>query len=141
MSLPQLYITVKGQPLWPEYAISEFRVNITNASSGSLLDQMIVTNNGFENNIVQVQINESLLMFTIDQWYTLTISVSAVSPLYNEGKPNQTSISILRSKCTSLGVTIKLPLYINALAKQHVTTTQRMPNSTDSKAKLIIHYL
>ena len=99
MSLPQLYITVKGEPLWPDYEISEFRVNITNASSGSLVDQMIVTTNN--SSTVRVKISQSLLMFTIDQWYfySLTISVSAVSPTYNEGKSNQTSISILRSKC------------------------------------------
>ena len=96
MALTELYVLVKGEPLWPDYEISEFRVNITDTSSGSLLDQ-IIANNIFENNSVQVQI---LNQPSIDQWYLLTISVSAVSPLYNEGKPNQTTISIFTSgKC------------------------------------------
>lgn len=97
MALTELYVLIKGEPLWPDYEISEFRVNITDTSSGSisLLDQIIVTNNTFENNSVRVQINQS----SIDMWYSLTISVSAVSPLYNEGKPNQTTVSILTSKC------------------------------------------
>lgn len=96
MALTELYVLVKGEPLWPDYKISEFRVNITDTSSGSisLLDQIIVTNNTFENNSVRVQINQP----SIDMWYSLTISVSAVSPLYNEGKPNQTTVSILTSK-------------------------------------------
>ena len=101
MALPRLYVTIKGEPLWPDYEISEFRVNITNARSGPgfLLDQVIVTNNSTSgNNTVRVQINESLLMFTTDEYYSLTISVSAVSPLYSEGKPYQSTISILRSK-------------------------------------------
>ena len=97
MALTELYVLIKGEPLWPDYEISEFRVNITDTSSGSisLLDQIIITNNTFENNSVRVQINQS----SIDMWYSLTISVSAVSPLYNEGKPNQTTVSILTSKC------------------------------------------
>ena len=97
MALTELYVLIKGEPLWPDYEISEFRVNITDTSSGSisLLDQIIVTNNTFENNSVRVQINQP----SIDMWYSLTISVSAVSPLYNEGKPNQTTVSILTSKC------------------------------------------
>ena len=97
MALTELYVLIKGEPLWQDYEISEFKVNITDTSSGSisLLDQIIVTNNTFENNSVRVQINQP----SIDMWYSLTISVSAVSPLYNEGKPNQTTVSILTSKC------------------------------------------
>jgi hypothetical protein len=100
MTRIHLHILVKGEPLWPGYEISEFRVNITNAASDSLLDQITATNNNIENNTVQVQVNQPLV--NIDQ-YSLMVSVSAVSPLYNEGKPNQTTISILTSKCTSLG--------------------------------------
>ena len=99
MGLPQLYVTVNGEPLWPDYEISGFKVNITDAGSGSLLDHVIVTNNStFGNNIVRVQINKSLLMFTTDEYYSLTISVSAVSPLYSEGKPYQSTLSVFRSK-------------------------------------------
>ena len=107
MSLPQLYVIVKGEPLWPDYEISEFRMNITNTTSGCLLEQVIATNDTFENNTVRVQVSDSLLMLTTEEYYSLTISVSVVSPLYNEGKPNQTIISVLRSKCTkSKGMTI-----------------------------------
>ena len=101
MSLPQLYLTITGEPLWPDYVISEFRVNITNTISGSLLGQMIITKNSFTNDTVRVQINESLLMFTVSQHYSLMISVSAVSPVYNESKPNQTSIVLIGSKFNS----------------------------------------
>ena len=94
MALTEIYVVVKGEPLWPDYEISEFRVNITDTSSGSLLDQIIATNT-FANNSVRVQTNQP----SIDLWHSLTISVSAVSPLYNEGKPNQTTISIFTSKC------------------------------------------
>ena len=93
MPTPQLYVTIKGEPLWPHYEISEFRVNITKDTGGSLLGRMIATRNTFINDIVQIQINESLLMFTVSQFYSLVISVSAVSPLYNESKPNQTRVS------------------------------------------------
>jgi hypothetical protein len=93
-------ILVEGEPLWPDYEISEFRVNITNAASGSLLDQITATSNSFKNNTVRVQVNQPLL--NIDQ-YSLTVSVSAVSPLYNEGKPNLTTISILTSKYYIIG--------------------------------------
>ena len=99
MALTELYVVVKGEPLWPDYEISEFRVNTTDTSSGSLLDQIIATNT-FENNSVRVQINQQLP--SIDQWHSLMISVSAVSPLYNEGKPNQTTISIFTSNCKCL---------------------------------------
>ena len=98
MPPPQVYVTIKGEPLWPDYEISEFRVNITNGTSGSLLGRMIATRNSFINDTVQMQINESLLMFTVSQFYSLTMSVSAVSPLYNESKPSQTRVLIQGSK-------------------------------------------
>ena len=102
---PRLYATIKGQPLWPGYEISEFRVNIMNSSSGFLLDEIIALNSSFENRMVQVQVNESLFEFATHQCYSLNINASAVSPRYTgESKSTHVSTAMLRSKCMSMHV-------------------------------------
>ena len=100
--LPQVTAAVTGQPLWDGYEITEYRVNITNGSDGSLLEQITVPNVSNRNNSVSVNINQSLFESTTQHCYSLVVSASAVSSLYGVSEPGQFRAAMLRGKCTQL---------------------------------------
>ena len=100
-TLPFVSIKITGKPLWPNYEITEYRVNITNGSDSSLLDRITVTvpnDNSTSNNTVTVHVNQSLFESTTEHCYSLKISASAVSPQYDMGEPYQIQVVMFRSK-------------------------------------------
>ena len=81
--LPQVTAIVTGHPLWNGYEITEYRVNVTNGSDGSLLDQITVPNDPNRNNSVSMNVNQSLFESTTQNCYSLIFSGSTVSSLYD----------------------------------------------------------
>ena len=74
---------VIGQPLWDGYEITEYRLNVTNGSDGSLLGQMTVPNDSNRNNSVSVNVNQSLFESATQHCYSLIVSGSSVSSEYD----------------------------------------------------------
>lgn len=101
--LPQVTVVVTGQPLWDGYEITEYRVNITNGSDGSLLEQMTVPNVSNRNNSVSMNVNQSLFESSTQQCYSLIVSASAVSSQYDGASElAQFRAPMLRGKSTQL---------------------------------------
>ena len=96
--LPFVSITITGKPLWPNYEIMEYKVNIINGSDSSLLDHITVPNNSTGNNTVILHLNQSLFESTTEHCYSLNISASAVSSQYGMGESNQIQRAMFRSK-------------------------------------------
>ena len=97
-ALPFVSVTITGKPLWPNYEIMEYRVNITNGSDSSLLDRITVPNNSTGDNTVILHLNRSLFESTTEHCYSLNISASAVSSQYGMGESNQIQRAMFRSK-------------------------------------------
>ena len=91
---PKLYATIHGIPRWPDYEISEYKVNITDTSDNSLLSQTTVLNSLDDT----VEFNKSLQSSFAQECNTLRISVSAVSDSYGESDFTHIDTETLKSK-------------------------------------------
>ena len=93
----QLHILITKQPHWPNYKISEFKVNITR-NNGSLLAHYSLNVNHTDT----FQFNYTLPKSVIHACASLCIIASAVSPMYGESEASEVAKDIPR------GITVHL---------------------------------
>ena len=100
---PVISVTITGRPRWPSYVISEFIMNITTLSNGSLLSEtnVMYVENNCTNNTCFLNLDADELMATTALSYecnTLRVAVASVSEAYGEGEPSQKDSVILKGK-------------------------------------------
>ena len=126
---PVINVTIIGRPRWPSYVISEFIMNITTLSNGSLLSENVMyIENNCTNNTCFLNLDADELMPTTSLSYecnTLRVAVSSVSEAYGEGEPSQKDSMILKGKIVhySTNLTMKYKMSRDSVEPLLIMTT------------------
>lgn len=100
-SLPVIYATMTIYPRTPVYDISEFKMIITNASDGSILNQTMIPSS-YGNNTSTVDVHE-LLPHSLSYGCTkLRLTVTVASDMYGESNPTERDVMIFKCKFADL---------------------------------------
>lgn len=97
-TLPLVRIRVSSKPLWYGYVITEYRLNITNVTDDSLLQEITVPSDHIRNDSITLNINQSLFEATYQHCYTLRIRASAINSLYGWSEFSQVDATVFRGK-------------------------------------------